>query len=810
MAEKPPLDISNEALLFVAGARVAIPGQVLAAGEPHSRIVTIAGSAVSGHAGQFPGSTAGAIRRMVRRAAGSAMLSNALAFEWDRGTAFLFMPVLMAGGAFAYFALETEPATVSLFLPLALLAGLAWLLRARLVPLLVVISAFLFVAGMMCAKVETLRAGTRMLGSEISTVITGKVIALEHQASGRVRLTVEVLGTARPELRYAPEKVRVSARSVPAGLQAGSDLSGTVRLFPPSGPLRPDGYDFSFESYFDGIGANGFFLREPQLATAAAEASPSVRFFAWVENARTALAERIRARIGGAEGEIAAALVAGVRAGIPEDVNEALRRTGLAHVLSISGLHMALVAATIMASLRLCFALFPEFASRRPVKKYAAVAALLATAAYLFISGSAVAAERSFVMLAVMLIALLFDRAALTMRNLAIAAVIVVLFSPHEVAGPSFQMSFAATAALIGGYAAWTDRRAEAAGSRSAQASGWAWRTARKFAGYAVALALTSLVAGLATTIYGVWHFHRVSPLSLFANLAAMPIVSVLVMPFAVLAAVTMPFGLDGPFLDVMGFGLRLMIAVATWFSDRSPFDAVGAIPGTSVVLMTVALILATVMSSWLRIVAIPFLVAGLFLLVDRQLADVVIDEDASIVAVRLEDDGLAVSRARGSAFALATWQRSMATDHTVKPVPARAGSRQNAAAGFACGDGLCLARHPSGAVIAHAEGPDAAFRACGVATVLVIDDATVEKPCGDRVLTIGKRELARRGAAEITLALTSGAPTVARVSFALPKLHRPWHDHRAFSRAARGMLPFQSKRDQRQSRPAHQQQVDG
>ena len=181
-----------------------------------------------------------------------------------------------------------------------------------------------------------------------------------------------------------------------------------------------------------------------------------------------------------AEGEIAAALVAGVRAGIPEDVNEALRRTGLAHILSISGLHMALVAATIMAVLRFGFAFFPDFASRHPVKKYAASAALVALAVYLFISGSAVAAERSFIMIGVMLTAMLFDRAALTMRNLAISAIAIIAVSPHEVAGPSFQMSFAATAALIGAYACVVATPARPAGARPARPGprADAWRAA--------------------------------------------------------------------------------------------------------------------------------------------------------------------------------------------------------------------------------------------------------------------------------------------------------------------------------------------
>ncbi|TIT12583.1 MAG: ComEC/Rec2 family competence protein, partial [Mesorhizobium sp.] len=187
----------------------------------------------------------------------------------------------------------------------------------------------------------------------------------------------------------------------------------------------------------------------------------TARLASAIEKARESIADHIRGLVGGPEGEIAAALIVGVRAGIPDEINEAMRRTGIYHIISISGLHMALVAGTIMLLLRGAFALFPDFASRRPVKKYAAAAALVSIAAYLVFSGIVVAAERSFIMLAVMLVAVLFDRAALTMRNLAISAIAVILVSPHEVVGPSFQMSFAATAALVGAYAGWSDYRAD-------------------------------------------------------------------------------------------------------------------------------------------------------------------------------------------------------------------------------------------------------------------------------------------------------------------------------------------------------------
>ncbi|RVC16406.1 ComEC/Rec2 family competence protein, partial [Mesorhizobium sp. M7A.F.Ca.AU.001.01.1.1] len=473
-------------------------------------------------------------------------VNMAASLELDRGVAFLLVPVCLAIGAIGYFSLTAEP-DFARPVAVVILTGICALVsRSWPKTHLCFMAALLCALGLLAAKVETWRAGTQMLGSEISTQVTGRVVSLDRMETGRIRLTIDVTSTARPKLRYAPERVRLSARKIPADVTAGSLITGYAKLLPPTGPVRPDSYDFSFDSYFAGIGGSGFFLGNPKLVVSDDGDMPlSARISSSVENAREGIADHIRASVGGAEGEIAAALIVGVRAGIPDDINEAMRRTGIYHIISISGLHMALVAGTIMGLLRGAFALFPDFSARRPVKKYAAAAALFSIAAYLVISGIVVAAERSFIMLAVMLIAVLFDRAALTMRNLAISAIAVIVVSPHEVVGPSFQMSFAATAALVGAYAGWADHRAGKARTPPPKRSLPGFLT-RKFLLAAIGLAMTSIIAGSATTLFAIWHFQRVSPLSLFANLAVMPIVTV-VMFLAVASALLMPFGLDWP-----------------------------------------------------------------------------------------------------------------------------------------------------------------------------------------------------------------------------------------------------------------------
>ncbi len=712
-------------------------------------------------------------------------LPELLEEEWERGTAFLFLPVAMAAGALTYFNLEEEPGAPVLVVLLSALAALLPRARSRLLAHAALAAALMFLAGMLAAKVASWQAATVMAGSEVATSITGRVVQIEHQASGRVRLTLDVLATDRPRLRYAPARMRLSARAVPGGLLPGALVEGRARLMPLSGPVRPGSYDFAFNGYFDGIGAVGFFYRDPAMLAdvpGSAALSPGQAAALWIENLRLSLAERVRARIGGAEGEIAATLIAGVRAGIPEETVEALRKTGLAHILAISGLHMALVSVTVLLAFRAVFAFMPNFSSRHPVKKYAALAALLACAFYLAVSGGAVAAQRSFVMLAVMLVALIFDRAALTMRNLAIAALIVIAIAPHEVTGPSFQMSFAATAALIGVYAMWSDWRAGRPVAAMPPAERpLALRAARLMLLYAAGIAMTSIIAGAATALYGAYHFHRVPPLALIANLAAMPIVSILVMPLAVLSVVAMPLGLDGFLLDAMGLAIGCVLAVAHWVAERSPFDVVGIVPTGAVLLMTVALVLLTLPTTVLRFSALLPALAAVWLMAERQLPHVLVSEDGRLVGVVTPDGSFAVNRDRPNAFTVDNWVRAIGKEAHLGP----AAARRSGVAGFGCDGAACTARAASGALVVHAADASAAAPHCASAALVVIDDATAGDPCDGRSTVLTKRDLALRGSAAVTF--TTGGPVV---EHAIREPHRAWHDHRRFSREARGLPP--------------------
>jgi competence protein ComEC len=433
--------------------------------------------------------------------------------ESDRGLGFLLLPVAMGLGAALFFMAARDPPIAALIAGLMSGVLAACAMRTANPGLATVCGLFaaMFV-GALAAEYET-RRGPVLLDSDVTTRVTGVVEARELDAEGRVRYLLRLTATSDPEIRRPPPRVRLVARAAHNPAPVGAVIAGRARLSSPSGPVLPGGYDFAFRAFVDGIGAHGFFFKAPeQLAAAEADGGLASRFRLNLREVREGIAQRIRSVLPGDAGGIAAALTVSDRRGITEPTVEALRATGLAHILAISGLHMALAAGILYVGLRLIMAGFPILVEGWPVKKIAAAGAMVTATAYLLISGGSVPTQRAWVMLSIMLVAVILDRPALTMRNVALAAIVIIVISPSAVVGPGFQMSFAATAALIAAYAAlsrrWSNgKRTAGSASRLPIAPDWLkWLLKAAFG-----LAITSLVAGLSTGLFSAYHFHRVA-----------------------------------------------------------------------------------------------------------------------------------------------------------------------------------------------------------------------------------------------------------------------------------------------------------
>jgi competence protein ComEC len=344
--------------------------------------------------------------------------------------------------------------------------------------------------------------------------VTG-FIELREERERSDRIVVNVVDIDGERLDTPLERVRLSVRrgTAPA---VGSYVTLKARLNPPLPPLRPGGYDFARDLYFQRIGAIGFVTGAIKVEAPPSQPSFRVRLLSLIDGMRDGIDRHIRAVVPGDAGSIASALITGKRDALSASVNDAMYVSGLAHVLSISGYHMAVVAGVVFFVLRAGLALIPGVALRYPIKKWGAVAALVAATFYLVLSGAEVATQRSFIMIAIVLIGVMVDRAALTLRNLALAALAVMLVAPEAVVHPSFQMSFAATLALVAVYQGgvpWATSGKKA--SLGAQAASWGIREI-------TTLVLASLIAGLATTPFAAFHFHRLAPYGVLANLLAM------------------------------------------------------------------------------------------------------------------------------------------------------------------------------------------------------------------------------------------------------------------------------------------------
>jgi competence protein ComEC len=686
-----------------------------------------------------------------------------------------WFPVSLGAGIALYFSADREPLVWAPVLAALAFLALAFSSRRRPVLFGALLCAFAMAAGFGIATFRAVQAAHPVLQLPASGVtIAGFVEAREErERSDRIVLRVHRIDAARIDAR--PERVRLSVRKKTAP-PAGSFVSLNARLTPPLQPLRPGGYDFARDLYFQGIGATGFVLGSIRVSEPPVSPDARLRIAAAISGMRDAIDARIRSVVPGDRGAIASALITGKRDAISAPVNEAMYVSSLAHVLSISGYHMAVVAGVVFFAFRAGLALVPGVASRHPVKKWAAAAALVAATFYLALSGAEVATRRAYIMTAIVLIGVMFDRPALTLRTIAVAALAVMLLSPEAIVHPSFQMSFAATLALVAVYERglpWFSVVPET--RRATRIALWGGREL-------LALVIASVVAGLATSLFAAYHFHRFAPYGVLANLLAMPIVSAFVMPAGLLALLAAPFGFDGMFWQAMGEGIGWMISAATFVAGLpGALGRIAAFGIAPVVLGTAGIVLLCLLRSplrWSGAAAAAIAVAWAML---APQPDVLVARDGQIVAVRGADGRLALMQARNDDFVVRDW---LAAD-----ADARAPRDAGLAAGVRCDGTGCTAPLADGALVAFALTAEALPDDCVRAAIVV---TARDAPSGCAAVVVDRSVLRERGAVALS---RSGVGTFTWSSARPPGEERPW-SARPAARAAAGPVPSEAQPD--------------
>lgn len=585
----------------------------------------------------------------------------------------LWIPVFLGCGAAWYFGMGTEPAFRTLLAVQGLLALLFAVLYWRVhhtenpdrlyVASLVAALAFWVCAGLVLAKLETQSSYTPLMADrERIALVHGSLEHIEATEDGRGKAIV----LEQLELEnWAPDQIPRKIRLILKGKQAqpeihlGDRIEVLVKLHAPNRPVMPGAFDFQRFYFFQQIGATGFALRPPVVLE---PGDPDAVEF-MLSRIRGKIADKVEAVLEPRTSGIAVALMTGDRAAISEGDWNALRASGLAHIISISGLHVALVAAPVFFLIRLFMAAIPYLALRWPIKKIAACIALIACIAYVALVVPSVPTYRALLMTGIGLLAIMLDRSPFSMRLVAFAAAIVLIFSPQSIWSASFQMSFAAVTALV----AVADWLRPYWGSYLRN-GGWG----RKIVVYCVASIITSIVATLATSPFSSFHFQQIATYSVVANTLAVPLTGLIIMPMMILSFILLPLGLEALPLHYMGLGIGWMLDLAVAVSEwPGSVWKTSAWPMHTLVLLVIAGLCLTLMVGRYRLMAAPLLMGSILSLAFVDKPDMVISEAGALVLVRDKQDQAYISSLKKEKFAAGIWFKRLNLDpKAVKLLP--------------------------------------------------------------------------------------------------------------------------------------------
>jgi competence protein ComEC len=596
----------------------------------------------------------------------------------QRGRYALWLPVVMGGGTLFYFTLRAEPpgwAGLAVFVPAAVGAAIA---RPRPVlrGLLLVLAAGAL--GFASAQLATLRAPEVDALPSKSAWLTGIVLGIETLPVGsRVMLgDVRLDGAERPLARA----LRIRLREGDTAASAGDTVRLRALLRAPSPPAYPGGWDLQRDAFFSGLGGYGFALGQSAVVAPGSPAGLARR----IQALRDAIARRIEAALPADQAGIAATLLTGNGSDIPAADHQAFRDSGLAHLLAVAGLHIGIVMGLIMGLVRCSLAAWERAALFWPIKQIAAVAALAAGGCYMLLTGMHVPILRSFAMACLFTLAVLVGRRALSLRGLALAAVALILLEPAQVPGVSFQMSFSAVLALIAGYEALRPHLHRLYGGGGAL---------RRVGVHVVGLALTSLLAGVASAPFGAYHFGRIQLYFIPSNMLAVPLAAFWVMPAGLIALALMPLHQEALALVPMGWGIRAILWVArtaaAWPDATLP---VPPAPDWGIAVLSLGMAWLGLWRGRLRLAGIPLIALGLASPALYRPPDMLVSADARLIALRTPGRIYVQDAPGAEAFTLDAWTQFWALPEAAMPDQGEA-----AGGAVACTPADCLLRGARG-----------------------------------------------------------------------------------------------------------------
>lgn len=597
---------------------------------------------------------------------------------------FLWVPVFFACGVALYFSLPFEPPVVLSVFAMCFWLAVHLLIRPigarNILGKSVVTASFIVLlvfSGFAAATLRTANIATPVIAKKIGPVtVSGTVLLIEKMEEGDgSRVTLSNLSIEKLSPAQTPRKIRLRLRK-DGNVTIGQHIKVLALLNPPSPPLFPDGFNFRRYLYFQSIGAVGFIYNEPEILL-----EGRARFWD-IEPLRHNIATRITQSLNAKQASVALALIVGQKNALSDEDRSAIRDAGLAHMLAISGLHVGLVASVLFFFLRLALVVIPNFALRYPVKKMAAVFALCGAAFYMLLAGATIPTQRAVMMIAIVFLAIIIDRSPISLRLVALSALIVLMIAPESLMSASFHMSFAAVTCLIYFYEvtrkfwmSWYKKR------------GWH----RKFLLYFISVCMTTLIASFATAPFALYHFGQVSYLGSLANFVAVPLLAFLIMPFALLSLIAMPFGLDYWPLQIVGLGIRYILEISYWAASLpAAVIHVGSWGFPSFVILVLSALFMVLWKGWGKLCAVPFIVFAVVLIQAQVQPDILISSSHKLFGFKDGAGDLYVSTRRRERFVLKNWERFYGLEKKSAQLLPHKGAKKDTNGFYSCGADGC------------------------------------------------------------------------------------------------------------------------
>ncbi|MGP8232143.1 MAG: ComEC/Rec2 family competence protein [Methylovirgula sp.] len=591
-------------------------------------------------------------------AAARRLFQDAIEIEIAERRFFLWLPVAAGAGVVLYLVADREPSLWYAGLAAGVFGTLAAALRQHRVAQGVLLVLCCFCLGIVSAS-WTARVAAPVLDHITVATLEGTIEEMDFRESGaRFLLRVDRAEGLAPQA--TPYRVRLTLKRTPP-FEAGTYVRLKARLLPPASASLPGGYDFARDAWFARIGAVGNVLGRIEVITPPRPPGLIDAALMALDRGRNALALRIDTIVGGEAGAVAAAMVTGKRDLLSDDTREVIRKAGIFHIITISGVQMTLMAGIFFVGLRRLLALSPALALRYPIETWAAAAAICGAVLYDIATGSRVGTERALFMTLIMLGAVIAGRQSLSMRNLALAAALVMLIAPEAILGASFQLSFAAVAALVAVYesrgdhaARLRDERAGLAPAPRERRIGLGWL----FGHGPAALLFATLCASIATASFMAYDFHEINPYVLLGNPLTLTLIELCAVPGALIGTLLYPLGCDAFVWHYLGLGISFVL----WVARR-----IGTLPGATlhlnafapwaIVFLTFAVLSAIIWrSTLLRLTALPLALIGLYGTISGTTFDIAIAATGDAVAVRGGDGALTIIGRRPSLFTVEQW----------------------------------------------------------------------------------------------------------------------------------------------------------